>query len=194
MGQGASNLGKKIKDDMSWLGGKMSEGWESVKSFGKKTYEQIKNVPVLGKIAEGIEKYTPIGMAATASLKGIDALATGSSKLLQGDVKGAVSTATSFGRDALNTNNPLIEAGKKIPVLGGLVSKIDSVAKNIPIYGGMSVNTMRSIGNSGLNAVDAFKEDDIKGGFKNLAKGGAGYLSTRSGTAGMAGKALDKVL
>ena len=68
------------------------------------------------------------------------------------------------------------------------------VGNNIPIYGGMSLNTMRSIGNSGLNAVDSFKEGDVGGGFRNLAKGGAGYLSSRGGKAGMLGKAANQVL
>lgn len=194
MGQGGSALGKKITDGFNVLGKKMGEGWETVKNFGNDTWNKIKSVPVLGTIASGIEKYTPIGMAATSALKGIDAAATGGSKLLQGDVKGAVSTATSFGRDLLNQKNPLLEAAKKIPVLGKVASGIETAVSNVPIYGGMSVNTIRSIGNAGLNAVDAFKEGDVKGGFKSLAKGGAGYLSSRGGTAGFLGKAADNVL
>jgi hypothetical protein len=194
MGNGGSSLGKKITEGFNVLGKKMGEGWEATKAFGNKAWNSIKSVPVLGKIAEGVEKYTPIGMAATSALKGIDAVATGGSKLLQGDVKGAVGTATSFGRDMLNQKNPLLEAAKNIPVLGKLASGAEAIATNVPIYGGMSINTMRNIGNAGLNAVDAFKEGDVKGGFKNLAKGGASYLGSKGGKAGMFGKVVEKVL
>ena len=187
-------MGKKITEGFNVLGKKMGEGWEATKAFGNKAWNSIKSVPVIGKIAEGVEKYTPIGMTATSLLKGADALAGGTSKLLQGDVKGAVGTATSFGRDMLNQKNPLLEAAKNIPVLGKLASGAEMVANNIPIYGGMSMNTMRNIGNAGLNAVDAFKEGDVKGGFKNLAKGGASYLGSKGGKVGMFGKAVDSVL
>lgn len=185
-------LGKKISDGFNVLGKKMGEGWEQTKAFGKKAYDAIKSVPVLGDIAQGIEKYTPIGWAATNALRGIDAAATGGSKLLQGDVKGAIGSATSYGRDIINQSNPLLEQVKKIPVLGNAVSGIIDKASDIPIYGGMSLNTMRSIGNAGLNSVDAFSNGDVKGGLTNLAKGGAGYLGSRSGTAGLVGKALGK--
>lgn len=194
MGNGGSSLGKKITEGFNVLGKKMGEGWEATKNFGNQAWNKIKSVPVLGTIASGIEKYTPIGMAATSALKSIDAVATGGSKLLQGDVKGAVSTATSYGRDMLNQKNPAFEALKNVPVLGKLASGAEAIATNVPIYGGMSVNTMRSIGNAGLNAVDAFKEGDVKGGFKNLAKGGASYLGSKGGKVGMFGKAVGSVL
>jgi hypothetical protein len=194
MGNGGSSLGKKISEGFNVIGKKMGEGWEATKNFGNQAWNKIKSVPVLGTIASGIEKYTPIGIAATNALKGIDAAATGSSKLLQGDIKGAVGTATSFGRDMLNQKNPAFEALKKVPILGKIASGVETAATNVPIYGGMSINTMRSIGNAGLNAVDAFKEGDIKGGFKNLAKGGAGYLGSRGGMLGKAGMLADKVL
>jgi len=194
MGGGASSLGQKISDGFNVLGKKMGEGWESVKGFGKKVWDGVKSVPVLGDIAGGIEKYTPIGWAATNAIKGADAIAGGTSKLLQGDVKGAIGTATSYGRDMLNQKNPLLEAAKKIPVLGNIASGVETAVSNVPIYGGMSINTMRNIGNAGLNAVDAFKEGDVKGGFKNLAKGGAGYLGSRGGMLGKAGMLADRVL
>jgi hypothetical protein len=194
MGQGGSSLGKKISEGFNVLGKKMGEGWEATKNFGNKAWNTIKSVPVLGTIASGIEKYTPIGMAATSALKTADAIAGGTSKLFQGDIKGAVGTATSYGRDMLNQKNPLLEAAKRIPVLGKVASGIETAVNNVPIYGGMSINTLRSIGNSGLNAVDAFKEGDVKGGFKNIAKGGAGYLGSKTGNVGMVGKALDRVL
>jgi hypothetical protein len=187
-------FGKKVGDGFNVLGKKMGDGWEATKNFGNKAWNSIKSVPVLGSIARGIEDYTPIGLAAKSGLKAIDAAATGSSKLLQGDVKGAIGTATSYGRDIINAKNPLLEAAKKVPVLGTLASGAESVLNNVPLYGGMSANTMRSIGNAGLNAVDAFKEGDVKGGFKNIAKGGAAYLSSRSGKAGMAGKALQRIV
>lgn len=197
MGNAASDFnafGKKVGDGFNVIGKKMGDGWDKVKSFGNKTWNSIKSVPVLGKIAEGVEKYTPIGMAATSALRGADALATGSSKLLQGDLKGAISEGTRYGRDMINAKNPLLEAAKKVPVLGKLASGAETVLNNVPLYGGMSANTMRSIGNAGLNAVDAFKEGDVKGGFKNLAKGGASYLGSRGGKAGMFGKAVERVL
>jgi hypothetical protein len=188
------NAGAKLKEGFQWLGSKLGSGWESVKSFGKKAWDKVKSVPVLGKIAEGIEKYTPIGFVASNALKGIDALATGSSKLLQGDVKGALGTATSYGRDLINTKSPVVDALKNVPVLGKVASGLETVANNIPIYGGMSANTLRSIGNAGLNAVDSFKEGDVKGGLVNIAKGGAGYLGSKGGGLGMAGKLAGKVL
>jgi len=194
MGQGGSSLGKKISEGFNVLGKKMGEGWEATKNFGNQAWNKIKSVPVLGTIASGIEKYTPIGMAATSALKGIDAVATGSSKLLQGDVKGAIGTATSYGRDMINQKSPLLEKLKEVPVLGKLASGVESAVSNVPIYGGMSLNTMRSIGNAGLNAVDAFKEGDVKGGLINVAKGGAGYLSSKSGGLGMAGKVANRFL
>ena len=187
-------VGTKMKEGFQWLGSKLGEGWNAVKSFGKKAWDKVKSVPVLGSIANVVEKYTPIGLVASNSLKEIDALATGSSKLLQGDVKGAVGTATSYGRDIVNYKNPLLEAAKKIPVLGKVASGIEMAASNVPIVGGMSLNTIRSLGNAGLNAVDSFKEGDIKGGLLNIAKGGAGYLGSKGGKLGMAGKLAGSVL
>ncbi|NDB84139.1 MAG: hypothetical protein EB127_15685 [Alphaproteobacteria bacterium] len=194
MGQGASNLGKKIGDSFNWLGGKIGEGWNSVKAWGNKAWNDIKSVPVIGKIAEGVEKYTPIGWTATNALRGIDAVATGGSKLLQGDVKGAISEGTRYGREALNARNPLIEAGKKIPGIGGLVSKAEDIATSIPVAGGMSIKDIRNIGNASLNAVDAFKEGDVKGGFNQALKAGAGYMGTRAGGVGQAGKLLQRIV
>jgi hypothetical protein len=194
MGNGGSSLGKKIGDGFNALGKKMGDGWEATKNLGNKAWNSIKSVPVLGSIAGAVEKYTPIGIAATNALRGADAIAKGSSKLFQGDVKGAISEGTSYGREMINQKNPALEALKKVPGLGKIASGVETVASNVPIYGGMSINTMRSIGNAGLNAVDAFKEGDVKGGFKNIAKGGAGYLASRSGTAGILGKAADRVL
>jgi len=187
------NTGAKIKDGFNVLGKKIGDGYNSVKSFGKKTWDKVKSVPVLGQIANVVEKYTPIGMAASNAVRLTDAIAGGTSKLLQGDVKGAVGSATSLGRDILNQKNPLLEKIKGVPVLGKLASEAESAVSNIPIYGGMSINTIRNVGNAGLNAVDAFKEGDVKSGFRNLAKGGAGYLGSRGGNLGTAGKLADKI-
>ncbi len=182
-----------MKEGFKWLGGKIGEGWNAVKSFGKKAWDKVKSVPVLGSIANVIENYTPIGLVAKNSLRAIDAAATGGSKLLQGDVKGAIGEATSYGRDTINQKNPLLETVKKIPGIGTVASGLEAAANNIPIYGGMSANTLRSIGNAGLNAADAFKEGDVKGGLVNIAKGGASYLGSKGGKIGMAGKLAGKI-
>lgn len=184
-------FGKKVRDGFDVIGKKVGEGWNSVKTWGNKAWNDIKSVPVLGKIAEGVEKYTPVGWAATSALRGIDAAATGSSKLLQGDVKGAVGEATRFGREALNAKNPLVEKAKKIPIIGGLVSKAEDVATSVPVYGGMSIKDIRNIGNASLNAVDAFKEGDVKGGLQQTFKAGTGYMGTRAGRVGQAGRILN---
>lgn len=186
-----NHFGKKVREGFDVIGKKMGEGWNEVKNFGNKTWNKIKEVPVLGQIAGGIEKYTPVGWAATGALRGIDAVATGSSKLLQGDVKGAISEGTRFGREALNAKNPLIEAGKKIPGIGGLVSRAEDVATSIPVYGGMSIKDIRNIGNASLNAVDAFKEGNVKGGLQQTLKAGTGYMGTRAGRVGQAGRILN---
>ena len=171
------NVGAKIKDGFNWLGSKMGEGWEHVKAFGKKAWDKVKSVPVLGKIAEGIEKYTPIGMAASGVLRGIDAGVTGTSKLLQGDVRGAVDTGIGYGRELLNKRNPLIEEAKKIPGLGAVVSGVEKVAENIPVAGGFSVKNIRDIGNASLNTVDAIKNGDVGGA---LREGSSALLGVAS--------------
>jgi len=197
MGNAGSDLkafGQKVSDGFNVMGKKMGEGWEATKNFGNKAWNAVKSVPVLGKIAEGIEKYTPIGLATTASLRGIDAGVGSASKLLQGDVKGAITTGTTFGREMLNQKNPLLEMAKGVPVLGKIASGVETAVNNVPIFGGMSMNTMRNIGNAGLNAVDAFKEGDVKGGFRNIARGGAAYLGSRGGNLGRAGMLAQRVL
>lgn len=188
------NAGAKMKEDFQWLGNKFSEGYGHVKAFGKKAWDAVKSVPVLGKVAEGIVKYTPIGLSATSLLKGIDAGVGAGTQLLKGDLKGAVTTGINYGRQAINAENPLITEAKKIPGVGGLVSVAQKGAESIPVFGGMSIGTLRSIGNSALNSAEAFKEGDVKGGVVNAMKAGSGYLSSKSGTAGLAGKALGKLV
>jgi hypothetical protein len=187
-------FGKKVRDGFDVIGKKVGEGWNSVKTWGNKAWNDIKSVPVLGKIAEGVEKYTPVGWAATNALRGIDAAATGGSKLLQGDIKGAISEGTRFGRETLNQRNPLVEAAKKVPGIGGIVSKVEDVATSIPVAGGMSIKDIRNIGNASLNAVDAFKEGNVKGGFQQAFKAGTGYMGTRAGRVGQVGRILNAVV
>lgn len=183
-------VGSKVKEGFNWLGKKMGEGWEHVKAFGKSTYDKIKSVPVLGKIAEGIEKYTPIGWAATNTLKGIDAGVGAGSKLLQGDVKGAVQTGINYGREAINQKNPLLEAAKKVPVLGNVVGAVEGVATKVPVFGGMSINDMRNIGNAALNSTEALKNGDFKGALKEGLKAGGTYIGSKTGGSAVVGKAL----
>lgn len=183
-------VGSKIKEGAQWLGKKMGEGWEHVKAFGKSTYDKIKSVPVLGKIAEGIEKYTPIGWAATSTLKGLDAGIGAGSKLLQGDIKGAVQTGINYGREAINQKNPLIEAAKKVPVLGNVVGAVEGVATKVPVWGGMSINDMRNIGNAALNSTEALKNGDFKGALKEGLKAGGTYIGSKTGGSAVVGKAL----
>lgn len=183
-------VGSKIKEGAAWLGKKMGEGWEHVKAFGKRTYEKIKSVPVIGSIAQGIEKYTPIGWGATSLLKSVDAGIGASSKLLQGDVGGAVQTGINFGRDAINQKNPLIEAAKKVPVLGKVVGAAENVATRVPVWGGMSINDMRNIGNAALNSTEALKNGDFKGALKEGLKAGGSYIGSKTGGSAVVGKAL----
>ncbi len=188
------NAGAKMKEGFQWLGDKISEGYGHVKAFGKKAWDAVKSVPVLGQIASGVEKYTPIGWAATSALKGIEAGVGGASQLLKGDLKGALTTGINYGRQAINSENPLITEAKKIPGLGGVVSLAQKGAESIPVLGGMSIGTLRSIGNSALSSAEAFKEGDVKGGLVNAVKAGSGYLGSKTGSAGLAGKALQRIV
>jgi hypothetical protein len=190
MGQGASTLGNKIKEGANWLGKKMGEGWQHVKAFGKSTYDKIKSVPVIGQIAQGIEKYTPIGMAASNLVRGLDAGIGAGSKLLQGDVGGAVQTGINFGRESLNQKSALLEAAKKVPVLGKIAGAAETVANRVPIYGGMSMNDMRNIGNAALNSTEALKNGDFKGALKEGLKAGGSYVGSKTGGSAVLGKAL----
>jgi hypothetical protein len=183
-------LGSKIKEGASWLGKKMGEGWEHVKAFGKRTYEKIKNVPVLGKIVEGIGKYTPIGMAAQSLYKAVDTGIGAGSKVLQGDFGGALQTGINYGRDMINQKNPLIEAAKKVPVLGNVVGAVEGVATKVPVWGGMSINDMRNIGNAALNSTEALKNGDFKGALKEGLKAGGSYIGSKTGGSAVVGKAL----
>jgi len=179
-----------FKKAASWVGSKIKQGYEGVKSIGKRVYDKVKSIPIIGKIAEGVEKYTPIGWSASNFIKMADAGVGASSKLLQGDVKGAIQTGVDYGREALNQKNPLVEAAKKIPVLGNVVGKVEGVANRVPVWGGMSINDMRNIGNAALNSTEALKNGDFKGALKEGLKAGGTYLGSKTGGNKTIGKAL----
>jgi hypothetical protein len=183
-------LGSKIKEGAAWVGNKIATGWEKVKSFGKNVWDKVKSVPVLGKLAEGVEKYTPIGWAATNALKGIDAGVGAGTKVLQGDIKGAVQTGVNYGRDMINYKNPLLEKIKEIPVIGSVVGLAEKGINKIPIYGGMSADDMRNIGNAALNSTEALKNGDFKGALKEGLKGAGSYIGSKTGGSAIVGKAL----
>jgi len=183
-------LGSKIKEGAAWVGNKIATGWEKVKSFGKNVWNKVKSVPVLGKLAEGVEKYTPIGWAATNALKGIDAGVGAGTKVLQGDIKGAVQTGINYGRDMINYKNPLLEKIKEVPVLGNIVGLAEKGINKIPIYGGMSADDMRNIGNAALNSTEALKNGDFKGALKEGLKGAGTYIGSKTGGSAIVGKAL----
>jgi hypothetical protein len=183
-------VGSKIKEGFSWLGKKMGEGWEHVKAFGKRAYEKVKSVPVLGKIVEGIEKYTPIGQAAKGIIRGLDAGVGATSKVFQGDFGGALQTGIDFGRETLNQKSAIVEAVKDVPVLGKIASSVEGIVSKVPIYGGMSINDMRNIGNAALNSTEALKNGDFKGALKEGLGAAGGYLGSKTGGLGTLGKGL----
>jgi hypothetical protein len=183
-------LGSKIKEGANWLGKKMGQGWEHVKAFGKSAYDKIKNVPVLGKIVEGIGKYTPIGAAAKNIFKAVDTGIGASSKVLQGDFGGALQTGINYGRDIINTKSPVVEALKNVPVLGKVASAAEGVVSRVPVFGGMSINDMRNIGNAALNSTEALKNGDFKGALKEGLKAGGSYIGSKTGGSAIVGKAL----
>lgn len=190
MGQGASNVGKKIREGFEWLGGKIKDGWESAKAWGKKTWDKIKSVPVIGKIAEGIEKYTPIGWAASNVIRGIDTGVGATSNLFKGDVKGAIGSITSGVRDTLNQKNPLLEEIKKVPVLGDIARTGENIVSRVPIFAGMSVNDIRAVGNAAANSVDALASGDIKNAVRQGGDAALKVLSARGGGAGTLAKGI----
>ena len=179
MGQGASNVGKKIKEGFDWVGKKMGEGWESTKAWGKKAWQTIKDTPVIGKVAQFIED-SPIGSAAKVIGSGINAGVGGVSKLFQGDVKGAVGAVTQGGREALGhiANDKVFKTVTDVPVLGDVI-------KNAPVLGGFSYNNIAQIGNSALNAADAISAGDVKGALTNALEAGKGLASKGVGGANL---------
>lgn len=179
MGQGASNFGKKIKEGFDWVGKRMGEGWESTKAWGKKAWEKIKSVPVLGRIAQFVED-SPLGTVGKLIGGGINASVGGVSKLLQGDVKGAIGSVTQGGREAFSNiaSDKVFKTVTDIPVLGEAI-------KNAPILGGFSYNNIAQIGNSALNAADAISSGDVKGALGSALEAGKGLASKGVGGANL---------
>jgi hypothetical protein len=184
------NAGTKIKEGASWLGNKISSGYEGVKAIGKKAWDKVKSIPVLGKVAEGIEKYTPIGMSATNLIRALDTGVGATSKVLQGDIGGAVQTGINYGREMINQKNPAIDALKKIPVVGSVTGAIEAGVNRVPIYAGMSINDIRNIGNAALNSTEALKNGNVTGALKEGAKAAGTYFSSKTGGTKVLGNAL----
>lgn len=181
-------FGKKVRNGFDVVGKKMAEGWEHTKSFGKKAWETIKSVPVLGKIAEGIEKYTPIGFAASNIIRGIDTGVGAVSKTFQGDLKGASGAITRGIRDTVNQKIPIVEEIKKVPVLGDAVRFAES---KIPVFGGMSIDQIRSVGNAAANSVDALASGDIKNAVSQGVDAFKTFGAARGGAAGNVVKGIN---
>ena len=181
-------VGAKMKDSFQWIGHKIEDGWNGVKDFGNKVWNGIKSVPVLGQIASGIEKYTPIGWGATNLAKAIDTGVTAGSKLVQGDLNGAVKKGLDYGKDIVNQKNPLLEKIKSIPVIGKVASGLETVANNVPIYGGLSANSMKGIANGALNSADSLRQGDLKGALSGAVD--AGLAGAGGGAFGKIGKVV----
>jgi hypothetical protein len=183
MGQGGSTIGKKIEGAFSNLGKKTEDGWNTVKAFGKKTWEDIGKVPVLGDIARFVEK-SPLGTIAKGIGTGLDSAVGSGAKILQGDLKGGISKLTEGGRSIINTvnNDPLYSTVKKIPVIGNAIS-------NAPIFGGMSMNNISNIGNAALNGVDALKDGNVKGALTNALN-----VGQELGSRGVGGDRLKNIV
>lgn len=183
MGQGGSNLGKKIEGAFQNLGKKTEDGWNTVKNFGKKAWEEVGKVPVLGDIARFVEK-TPLGTIAKGIGTGLDTAVGSSAKILQGDLKGGISKFTEGGRSIINTvnNDPLYSTVKKIPVIGAAIS-------NAPVFGGLSMNNISNIGNAALNTVDSIKDGNAKGALTNALS-----VGKELGSRGIGGKTLQNAV
>jgi hypothetical protein len=188
MGNSGSALGKKIQNDFDVIGKGISEGWEQTKSFGKKVWEGVKSVPVLGQVASGLEKageYVGLGNITRGLTSAIDTGIGATQRLLGGDVSGAIGRITQGGRDILDVRKPqLVSDAEKVPVLGDIVRTGYTALENAPLAGGMSLNAMRSIGNAAANSVDALRSGDVLGGLKSGLEGAKLYGQGRSGLAG----------
>jgi hypothetical protein len=173
MGQGGStaNIGKDIEGAFSSLGKKVNDGWETTKAWGKKAWEDVKNVPVLGTLAKGIED-SPIGTGFKVLGSGIDGAVKAGASLLQGDVKGSLHSLTNAGRNALSNINQdnTYRTLKKIPVLGDAIN-------NAPLLGGYSIGQLSDMGNTALSAVDNITDGDFKGALDNSLKVGQSLAS-----------------
>jgi len=189
MGQGSSApaIGQKIREGFDVIGKGISNGWEQTKNFGKKVWEGVKSVPILGSIATGLEKagdYVGLGNVASSITKAIDTGIGAVGDVFRGDIGGALNRGASGFRDLTNQRIPLLEDVKKVPVLGDIVRK----AEDVPIYGGMSLNAIRGLGSAAASGVSALTRGDI-GGVLEAAKQGA---IARGGNTGKAVSTIDR--
>ena len=196
MGANGSALGKKIQNDFDAVGRGVAQGWEQTKAFGKKTWEGIKSIPVLGQVASGLEKageYVGLGNITRGITGAIDTGVGATQKLLSGDVSGAVGRVTSGVRDVLDIRKPqLVQDVEKVPVLGDLINKAYTGLENAPLAGGLSLNALRSIGNAAANSVDALRGGDVLGGLKAGLEGAKTYGQARGGLAGKIATNVDR--
>lgn len=196
MGNSGSALGKKIQNDFDVIGKGISEGWEQTKNFGKKVWEGVKSIPIVGQVASGLEKagdYIGLGNITRGLTSAIDTGVGATQKLLGGDVSGALGRITQGGRDILDVRKPqLVQDAEKVPILGDIISKGYTALENAPLAGGMSLNALRSIGNAAANSVDALRGGDILGGIKAGLEGAKTYGQGRSGLAGKIATNVDR--
>jgi hypothetical protein len=196
MGQNGSALGKKIQNDFDAVGKGIANGWEQTKAFGKKTWEGIKSIPVLGTVASGLEKageYVGLGNITRGITGAIDTGVGATQRLLSGDVSGAIGRVTSGVRDVLDIRKPqLVQDVEKVPVLGDLINKAYTGLENAPLAGGLSLNALRSIGNAAANSVDALRGGDVLGGLKAGLEGAKTYGQARGGLAGKIATNVDR--
>lgn len=196
MGQNGSALGKKITNDFDAVGKGIARGWEETKAFGKKTWEGIKSIPVLGQAVSGLEKageYIGLGNITRGIAGAIDTGVGATQRLLGGDVSGAIGRVTSGVRDVLDIRKPqLVTDAEKVPVIGDIISKAYTGLENTPLAGGLSLNALRSIGNAAANSVDALRGGDVVGGLKAGLEGAKTYGQARGGLAGKIATNVDR--
>ena len=134
---------KWLGNGAKWLANKVKSGWDSVKSVGKKVWDGIKSVPVIGQIAEGIKNFTPIGRLATSIIGGIDAGVGVTHNLVHGNVKGAL-------KSAVGLVNVVPGLNKFAPLVKGISAGVDLATGDVQ----GALNTAGGVGkviNSGLN-------------------------------------------
>jgi hypothetical protein len=188
MGANGSALGKKVQNDFDSIGRGISDGWEKTKAFGKKAWEGVKSIPVLGQVASGLEKageYVGLGNITRGITSAIDTGVGATRKILGGDVSGALGRITQGARDVLDIRKPqLVRDAEKVPILGDIINKAYTGLENAPLAGGLSLNAMRSIGNAAANSVDALRGGDVLGGLKAGLEGAKTFGESRGGLAG----------
>jgi hypothetical protein len=196
MGQNGSALGKKIQNDFDVIGRGVAEGWEKTKAFGKKAWEGVKSIPVLGQVASGLDKageYVGLGNITRGITSAIDTGVGATRKILGGDVSGALGRITQGARDVLDIRKPqLVRDAEKVPILGDIINKAYTGLENAPLAGGMSLNALRSIGNAAANSVDALRGGDVIGGLKAGLEGAKTFGQARGGLAGKIATNVDR--